>query len=153
MSVRGLTADGRVAAVVAATVIVVASLSGCVTAQSCASWPDYQDEQSRIDESDLVVDVVVIGRDGTEPMFGADANAWIAEVRSVVSADDPEAVRDGDPIRLVSTPDTCASGGMYASGDPLDTRDEVRVYLVESSTSDGSWNTITPFDGVGPLEE
>ena len=149
-----MTARGRVAATVTAALLVVAPLSGCVTAQSCASWPDYQDEQSRIDESDLVVDVVVIGRDGTEPMFGADANAWIAEVRSVVSADDEGAgVHDGDPIRLVSTPDTCASGGMYASGDPLDTQDEVRVYLTESGTSDGSWNTLTPFDGVGPLDD
>jgi hypothetical protein len=143
----------RVATVLAACILLVAPLSGCVTAYSCASWVDYPDEQSRIEDSDLVVDVVVTGRDGTEPMFGAQANAWSAEVRSVVSADKDAAVRDGDRIRLVSTPDTCASGGMYASGDPLDAEGEVRVYLRESSTSDESWETITPFDGVGPLDD
>jgi hypothetical protein len=143
----------RAATVLAACLLLVAPLTGCVTAYSCASWVDYEDEQSRIDDSDLVVDVVVTGRDGTEPMFGAQADAWSAEVRSVVSTDSDDPVRDGDRIRIVSTPDTCASGGMYASGDPLDTEGEVRVYLRESSTDDESWDTITPFDGVGPLDD
>ena len=140
----------RLAVVTAACLVAVTHLTGCVTAYSCASWVDYEDEAARLADSDLVVDVAVIGRDGTEPMFGADANAWIAEVRSVV-AGDADAVRDGDAIRLVSTPDTCAGGGLYAGGDPLDVDEEVRVYLRESTTSDVSWETITPFDGVGPL--
>jgi hypothetical protein len=135
-----------------ACLVAVTPLTGCVTAYSCASWVDYANEEARIADSDLVVDVTVIGRDGTEPMFGADANAWVAEVREVV-AGDADTVRDGDAIRLVSTPDTCAAGGLYAGGDPLDVDEEVRVYLRESETSDVSWETITPFDGLGPLDD
>ncbi len=130
--------------------LLVAPTAGCVTAYGCASWVDFEDEESRVAESGLVVDVEVVGRDGTEPMFGADAHAWAAEVRTVVADDDGD-VRVGDRLRLVSTPDTCAAGGLYGDGDPLDTTDEVRVYLRQSDTDAEAWELLTPFQGVGPL--
>lgn len=151
----GRRPDGRVrrsAGLLTAAALVGGALTGCATPESCVSWVSFDDEDARIADSDLVVDVDALERDGTQSMYGAEANVWTGEVTEVVSAQGGSIAAEGDEIRIVSTPETCTEGSPYPSGDPLDTDGVVRVYLHEGEAGDGSWSLVTPFQGVGPLE-
>lgn len=153
---RVATTWPRVAATVAA-VLGVTVLGGCTTTETCVDWVAYDDDEARIADADLVADVRVVERDGTEEMFGYEANAWTVEVDDVVSPLDDADIRTGDRLRVVATPVTC-SDASYPDGDPLDVDGDVRVYLTNAEASgaeglsDGSWSLITPYDGVGPVE-
>lgn len=146
------------AAAALAAVLGVTVLGGCTTSETCVDWVSYDDDEARAADSDLVADVRVVERDGTEQMFGSEANAWTVEVEDVLSPLGDAEIRDGDRLRVVATPVTCSEES-YPDGDPLDVDGVVRVYLTDADASgtdgiaDGSWSLITPYDGVDPVDD
>ena len=74
-------------------------------------------------------------------MFGLDAAVHEVEVLQVFKGEVAE-------VELIaSTPQTCTKGAPYPSGDPLDDREDLLLFLTEPS-DDTPWSTLTPFDGV-----
>jgi hypothetical protein len=80
---------------------------------------------------------------GTDLMLGVDAAAYDITVAEVEKG----GIRTGTVIRVVSTPDSCGSN-LYPEGDQLDTLGPLRLYLFKNDQ--GTFQTLTPFDGVEP---
>jgi hypothetical protein len=118
-------------------------LSSCAIAQprACASWPDYV-TTAEMEEaaSDVVVSDSVDAR-GTEKLFRVDAAAYDI----TVARTDKGAIGPGSEIRVISTPDSCGSS-FYPEGDQLGAAGPLRLYL--SKNDDGTFQTLSPFDGV-----
>ena len=47
-------------------------------------------------------------------------------------------------------PDPCDEGDLYPTGDPMETDQKVRLYL---NPEENYWITLTPLEGVEPVEE
>jgi hypothetical protein len=125
--------------------IVAAGLSACATPTpiACAAWPDYV---SSTDMEEAATDVVVTDSpraSGTESMLGVDAAAYNVTVAEVEKG----GIRMGTEIRVASTPDSCGSN-FYPEGDQLDAPGPLRLYLLKNDQ--GTFQTLTPFDGVEP---
>lgn len=136
----------RVARLAGAVVVLALaqSLTACTTEHVCVSphWYDSVDELA--DDADLVVTGQVIGTDGTERLYALDATVHVVEVDRVLKGD----IEAGE-LRVVSTPETCSGGrGLYPDGDPLDTDDEVQMFLHRDKTF---WRTQTSLQGVVPI--
>lgn len=151
---RGHAQDcARVIVIPFAVAVVVGSLTaGCQQSvtRSCISWADLADEGGMTAAADLVVDAAVRERVGERQMFGIQAAVWQIEVLSVVKGD----VEAGALLEVASTPPTCA-GQTYPDGDPLDTREPLRLFLRETDFADPATDAglalITPFHGVGAV--
>lgn len=118
-------------------------LSSCAIAQprACASWVDYV-TTAEMEEaaSDVVVSDSVDAR-GTEKLFGVDAAAYDITVAETHKG----AIETGSEIRVISTPGSCGSN-FYPEGDQLGAAGPLRLYLTKND--DGTFQTLTPFDGV-----
>jgi hypothetical protein len=133
----------RLPLLMASALLVAVGLSSCAIAQprACASWVDYV-TTAEMEEaaSDVVVSDSVDAR-GTEMLFGVDAAAYdvtVAETHKGV-------IEPGREIRVISTPDSCGSN-FYPEGDQLGGAGPLRLYLTKND--DGTFQTLTPFDGV-----
>lgn len=147
-------APGRRAARALAVLALAPALAACQPAagETCVSWADLPDDAARADAARLVVDVDVLGRDGTRGMLGTDAHVWEVEVTDVVQAG-AATVRTGDRLAVASTPQTCTGDDASPDGDPLDVDGPVRLYLTDDHQlphEGEGWSLITPFDGVAP---
>ncbi|WP_413450101.1 hypothetical protein AA0Y32_05460 [Georgenia phoenicis] len=125
-------------------------VAGCgepVTEQACISWVSADDDASRTELADVVVEGRPVERVGERSMFGVDAAVWRVEVDRVFKG----AAEPGTSIDVASTPRTCETGGPYPEGDPLDTTGPVRLYLSDSEAggTEPGLALVTPFDGVG----
>ena len=47
-------------------------------------------------------------------------------------------------------PNPCDAEGLYPEGDPMSDSSALRLYLTDTEIR---WATLTPFDGVEPLQE
>ncbi|QKJ21017.1 hypothetical protein HQM25_01245 [Microbacterium hominis] len=127
-------------------------LAGCagigtppfVESRSCASWAALETHEERLAESDAVIVADTITPDGTAEVMGFDANAY----RVTVAAVEKGPLEVGETVRVASTADNCAARP-YGDGDPLLGDPPLRLYLTDV---DGSWRTLTPFDGVAPAD-
>lgn len=91
-------------------------------------------------------DVVVsssVRTSGTEVMLGVHATAYDIRVAEVEKA----SVAPGTTIRVIATPDSCGAT-FYPEGDQIDGEGPLRLYLIEDD--DGTFHTLSPFDGVEP---
>lgn len=109
-------------------------------------------------------DLVVRGQISTQtPDLDGPAAARTALVPAVVG---PIEVRAGETVAVVSTPETCTSGGPYPDGDPLDpatglAAPDGTVIVLLSTASDepdvidggGVLRLVTPYQGVVTPDE
>ncbi|MFC0674697.1 hypothetical protein [Brachybacterium hainanense] len=105
----------------------------------CADWADFSDPALAFESADAVVVGTPAASTSTVPMMGVDAAVHEVAVRVVLKGE----VEDGGTIEVASTPETCSDGGLYPSGDPLDTDAELLLYLTTPSTF-GIRATLTP---------
>lgn len=107
----------------------------------CVSWADLSDPQAAFDEADAVIIGRSSPRTEATSMYGLEAAVHKVDVLQVFKGDLAE-------VELIaSTPETCTTGAPYPSGDPLDTEEDLLLFLTEPS-GDTPWSTLTPFDGV-----
>lgn len=129
-------------------------LGGCASSgsESCISWAPFDDEHTRSEAADVVIDAVVHDRVAEREMFGIRATVWSVEVTAALKGE----VGAGDRLEVASTPVTCADE-TYPDGDPLDTDGLVRLFLTDSDfgidATDSGLALITPFDGVRPADD
>ncbi|MEU2204858.1 hypothetical protein AB0P19_12035 [Microbacterium oleivorans] len=126
---------------VVVVLLVAASLTGC-TSQSCASWVNYESDEDRARDADVVVLTDDIEPDGTMNILGFDANAYRVTVADVEKGD----VAVEEEIRVGSTADNC-SDAPYGPRDPMSQDGRLRLFLHVGETG---LRTLTPFDGVRP---
>ncbi|WP_298255071.1 hypothetical protein [uncultured Arthrobacter sp.] len=110
---------------------------------SCVSWAGFPTLQDKYDAADLVVVASSAARDGTAPVFGADAHAYDVRVDDVLKGD-----LDEPRVRISAMPDPCSGRAEYPEGDPLDTSEPLLVF---ATVQDGEWFTLTPTDGTAPF--
>lgn len=94
-------------------------------------------------DADVVVTTASVESSGSADLFGVAANRYEVLVAGAEKGD----ATPGSTIEVVSTPDSCGAD-FYPEGDPLDTSDSVRLYLVRDDRA--GLRTLTPFDGVEP---
>lgn len=142
----------------AAAAVVLAAmalgLTACVTAPqsaSCVDWVLFDSPEDAAADAGAVVIARVDSQDSTATMYGAKVNVWKLEVSTWLKGE------GDDTILVASSPRTCEAGSPYPDGDPLDTDDEVVVFLAKSqgdpapiSGYTGEWTTITGYQGVIP---
>jgi hypothetical protein len=112
---------------------------------SCPSWASFPTAQERYDEATAVVTTTAVVPSGTERVFQVDATVYDVTVGDAEKG----SVRVGDTIRVISMPDACGGDAAYLESDPMSGAHALRLYL---RNMDGQWATITPSDGVEPLE-
>jgi len=127
-----------------AALLAAATLTGCVTSETCVSWVDFETPQDAYDDARLVVRGEVGAITGTRAVLGVQATVHAVTVVEVLKGDDP-----GSTIEVASTPITCTGGELYPDGDPLDVTGDVILFLGDPPDTHG-WRLITPFDGVLP---
>jgi hypothetical protein len=136
------------------------------TSEACVDWVHFRTPDEAAADAGVVLRGSVVERDGTAPMFGAEANRWLFDVEKVLARPEPSGgvepppeveVSPGDRIAVVSTPETCSAGGPYPDGDPLDPATgpggpggSVIVLLSDGDGQggEGDLHLITPFQGV-----
>lgn len=132
--------------------LLVAGCGDPVTEQACISWVSADDDASRTELADVVVEGRPLERVGERAMFGTTATVWNVEVDRVLKG----TAETGAVIEVASTPRTCEAGGAYPEGDLLDTTQQLRLYLSDSDFgiegTEPGLALITPFDGVGAAE-
>lgn len=134
---------GAVTLLVAGAVL---GLMGCTTPQTCVSWVDYETPQDAFDDAGLVVRGTPEPTGGTRNVFGVAMPVYAIDVAEVYRGEAPER------LEITAAPLTCMGEGVseYPDGvDPLATDDEVLLFL---SDTEGSWRTMTPYDGVLPAD-
>lgn len=137
-------ATGLAAAVVAGLGL-VCGLSGCaqpvIESSACVDWVLFDSPADAAAEADGLVTGHVVQRSSPIRQYGVDVNVWTVEVDSwVIGSGD-------DEIHVASSPRTCESGSPYPDGDPLDTDEDVMIFIQEL---DGRMQTLTGFQGVIP---
>jgi hypothetical protein len=136
---------GRAFAVALAVAAGFGMLTGCTTVETCVSWVDYETAQDAFDDTALVVVGTATPTGGTRNVFGTDVPVYAIDVDETLKGSAP------DRLEVTPTPLTCMGDGVseFVDGvDPLATSDELILFLYDD---EGSWRTITPFDGVLPL--
>ena len=79
-------------------------------------------------------------------VLGVEMPVYAIDVAGVYRGDAPER------LEITAAPLTCMGDGVseYPAGlDPLATDDELLLFL---SDAEGSWRTMTPYDGVVPFD-
>ncbi len=86
------------------------------TSEACVDWVHFRTPDEAAADAGVVLRGSVVERDGTAPMFGAEANRWLFDVEKVLARPEPSGgvepppeveVSPGDRIAVVSTPETC----------------------------------------------
>lgn len=122
------------------------ALTGCGafgiggTSGTCVDWVLYDTPQDAAANADAVVIGRVPSLDATTRLYDLDVHVWNVEVESWVQGEG-----EADEISVVSAPRTCETGSPYPDGDPLETDDEVMLFL---SYEGNSVRTITGYQGV-----
>jgi hypothetical protein len=120
-------------------------LTACTTVETCVSWVDYETAQDAFDDTALVVVGTAEPTGGTRNVFGTNVPVYAIDVAETLKGSAP------DNLEVTPTPLTCMGDGVseFVDGvDPLATSDELILFLYDD---EGSWRTITPYDGVLPL--
>ena len=134
----------------AAALVVAAGLgmlTACVRTETCVSWVDYETAQDAFDDTALVVVGTAEPAGAMRNVFGTDVPVYAIDVAETLKGSAP------DRLEVTPTPLTCMGDGVseFVDGvDPLATSDELILFLYDD---EGSWRTITPYDGVLPLAE
>lgn len=138
-----------------AAAFAITALTGCAVtpptleaSEVCVSWIDFELSQDMFDNAEAVVLAEPHEVERRATLFGVEVGVYELAPNGVLKGD----VGDGT-IEVLSTPLTCqADGRRYPEDrDPLEVDDEVIVYL--SSTEDGGWRTLSPYDAVEELPE
>ncbi|MEO5535140.1 MAG: hypothetical protein ABIR17_08425 [Pseudolysinimonas sp.] len=126
--------------------VAAGAVAGSVTrTQTCVSWVSYADEAAMAKDSDVVVEGVVGAVTGKVDLLGGPGDGHVFEVSAV-----RQGVLDATTITVVSPRDWCTANPPQPA-DPLREGDRVVLYLRDLPTSD-AWSTLTPFQGVIPLD-
>lgn len=145
---RALAAAGVASLVLAGCAVVDAVRAGVPGdggAETCVSWVLHA-TPAEAAQDNLAVRGRVVGRAGTERIWGVEAALWELEVDAVLVG---AGVEPGERVLVLSTPETCLGHGeVYPSGDPLDVDGAVVVILHDDG--EHGPRTVTPFDGVVP---
>ena len=112
---------------------------------SCVDWVAYEDPA----EATAAATVVVVTEGptasaGTTDMLGVSAAVHSVHVDEVLKGSD---VRVGEDLEVTSTPETCASGGTYPDGDPLDASGTLVLFLSRDADTH-VLSLATPAQGV-----
>ncbi|MDR6508607.1 hypothetical protein J2805_004324 [Arthrobacter oryzae] len=112
---------------------------------ACVDWVRFETPQDLYDNAGLVLIGKPASRAGETSIYGHKATTHLVEVEQVLK---------GNPgkgnLRITSPPPTCAVGGSYPDGDPLDTAERVIIF---ASKQGDEWFTITPAQGVLPFPQ
>jgi hypothetical protein len=134
------------------TVALAACLTGVLTgcsgeprSYSCVDWVWFDTPADAAADAEGVVIGDVVNTAGTVDSYGERANVWNVEVSEWIAGEGPST------IQVLSLPRTCEEGSPYPDGDPLDTGDEVMIFV---RAGDGDlYETVTGLQGVIPAPE
>lgn len=116
----------------------------------CVEWVSFASPAEAMADATLVVTTTgPAASAGTVEIFAVDAAVHRVDVDGVLKGAD---VTAGDSLDIVSTPVTCAPGGIYPNGDPLDAAGPLVLFLHRDEGSD-KWRTFTPTQGVVSIED
>ena len=140
--------------VVVATVLAAGlgtGLTGCSSPKVCVSWAMIETPRAAFNEAAIVVVGTLTPTGNTVRLFGEKAAVYDVGVSHVLKGD----LDEGALLTIASTPPTCSGEQVYPDGDPLDTDDEVVLFLNSGgdreSNPSGSWHTITPYAAALPV--
>jgi hypothetical protein len=140
----------RAQALVMTAIVIACALTGCSPiSEACADFPDYESPEDMGRDASLVIVGTSAPSHATATVLGVPAAVHRIDISLVVKSESD--AYDLDSIVVASTPATCQDGGYYPDGDPLDTDETVEVFLYQQD--DGTWVTLTPFDGVLPVAQ
>lgn len=123
--------------------------TGCASlgqGHACPSWASFGSPEARYEGAEAVVTTTSARPSGTQELFGVKASAYTV----TVDRTEKGSTVSGQEIRVVSMPDPCDEGDLYPTGDPMETDQKVRLYL---NPEENYWITLTPLEGVEPVEE
>ncbi|MGY4541314.1 hypothetical protein ACVWY0_001223 [Arthrobacter sp. UYNi723] len=139
---------GRLARLAPAAIVVSVLGIGCspppgTGGDTCVDWVRFETPQDQFDNANLVVIGKPLKRSGETSIYGYKARSHQVEIETVLKG-----VPGQEPLLVASMPQTC--GKSYPEGDPLDTNQRVLIF---ASKQENEWFTITPSQGVLPLQE
>jgi hypothetical protein len=115
------------------------------TSMVCVSWVGYTDEADMAHDADLVVEGIVGPVTGTVDVISGRGDAHSFVVTSVRQGE-----LNASTITVVAPRDWCTANPPQPA-DPLREGDAVVLYLYDLPVGN-VYSTLTPFDGVIPLD-